>query len=243
MTTDAGSDGWYWDERTTSHSPGYVWTYGIEVWCNMEGQYVHIVADLSHLTPPYTMSLCSVGIMGTSYTRDEPLPYFFELYQGQSKSISVPHIFDEFTSVRDNIIHLRQAQLLELPFVTIIEETGNSIVHINSEGIEIGDYQLQLESFDTLSSIQPTLKTDIIYISVKEPYLVEEEPQLVEALESQFISAVEPSSWVLELNSVTESRIQLEVSPNLARFITFDELTQTISFHGNESSGFLSGKF
>ena len=82
MTTDAGSDGWYWDERTASLTPRYVWTYGIEVWCNMEGQYVHIVADLSHLTPPYTMSLCSVGIMGTSYTRDEPLTSKIELFQG-----------------------------------------------------------------------------------------------------------------------------------------------------------------
>ena len=74
MTTDEGSDGWYWDERTDSHTPGYVWTYGIEVWCNLEGQYVHIVADLSHLMLPYTMSLCSVGIMGASLVRDEPLP-------------------------------------------------------------------------------------------------------------------------------------------------------------------------
>ena len=83
MTTDPGSDGWYWDERTAGgHTPGYVWTYGIEVWCNLEGQYVHIVADLSHLVPPYTMSLCSIGIMGTSFVRDEPLPASIEISQG-----------------------------------------------------------------------------------------------------------------------------------------------------------------
>ena len=65
MTTDADSDSWYYDPRFDMD----VWPYGIEVWCNLVGQYVHIVADLSHLSPPYTMSLCSVGIMGTSYTR------------------------------------------------------------------------------------------------------------------------------------------------------------------------------
>ena len=74
MTTDPGSNGWYWDERTEgNHTPGYVWTYGVEVWCNKPGRFVHIVADLSHLTGPYTMSLCSVGIMGAKYVRDEPL--------------------------------------------------------------------------------------------------------------------------------------------------------------------------
>ena len=24
------------------------WKYGAEIWCNMEGQYVHFVGDLSH---------------------------------------------------------------------------------------------------------------------------------------------------------------------------------------------------
>ena len=86
MKTDPGSDGWYYDERTANaHTPGDVWTYGIEVWCNLEGQYVHIVADLSHLMltyTSYTMSLCSVGIMGASFVRDEPLPASIEIIQG-----------------------------------------------------------------------------------------------------------------------------------------------------------------
>ena len=43
-----------------------VWNFGKEVWCNLEGRYIHIVADLSHLAGQgYNMELCSVGIMGT----------------------------------------------------------------------------------------------------------------------------------------------------------------------------------
>ena len=82
MTTDPGSDGWYNDERSEpgGRTPGDVWTYGIEVWCNLEGQYVHIVADLSHLGGGYTMSLCSIGIMGASLVRDEPLPTSIEIF-------------------------------------------------------------------------------------------------------------------------------------------------------------------
>ena len=49
---------------------GDLWNYGVEVWCNMEGQYTHIVADLQHLDgTEYEQSICSVGIMGTEYVR------------------------------------------------------------------------------------------------------------------------------------------------------------------------------
>ena len=47
-----------------------VWNFGKEIWCNMAGRYMHIVADLNHLSTAYTVSLCSVGIMGTQYVRD-----------------------------------------------------------------------------------------------------------------------------------------------------------------------------
>ena len=43
-----------------------IWNYGKEVWCNLEGRYMHIVSDLSHLAGQgYSMELCTVGIMGT----------------------------------------------------------------------------------------------------------------------------------------------------------------------------------
>ena len=29
---------------------GELWNYGIEIWCNLEGQYVTFVADLAHLS-------------------------------------------------------------------------------------------------------------------------------------------------------------------------------------------------
>ena len=52
---------------------GDMWNYGIEAWCNMEGQYMHIVADLKHLNGQvYEQSICSVGIMGTEYLSSYP---------------------------------------------------------------------------------------------------------------------------------------------------------------------------
>ena len=50
---------------------GDLWNYGIEIWCNLEGQYVTMVADLAHLTGSvYEMSICSLGVMGAEYVRD-----------------------------------------------------------------------------------------------------------------------------------------------------------------------------
>ena len=57
-----------------------VWNFGKEVWCNLEGRYMHIVADLNHLAGQgYTMTLCSIGIMGTQYVRDQTLPETLEI--------------------------------------------------------------------------------------------------------------------------------------------------------------------
>ena len=53
-------------------SNGPFWNYGSEVWCNLEGQYVTIVVDASNDGKDYdSIAICSLGIMGTEYGRDE----------------------------------------------------------------------------------------------------------------------------------------------------------------------------
>ena len=37
-------------EYTAYSVSGDLWNYGIEIWCNLEGQYVTMVADLADLT-------------------------------------------------------------------------------------------------------------------------------------------------------------------------------------------------
>ena len=80
----------------------------------------------------------------------------------------MPQIFDEFTGIQEYTINLRQVTSSELAFVSISVEDGQSIVHIYSEGVPVGDYELKLESYDALSANQSTLKTDLIVISVME---------------------------------------------------------------------------
>ena len=47
---------WKKQEDSTYYN---VWNFGKEVWCNLEGRYMHIVADLAHLELEYyEMVLC-----------------------------------------------------------------------------------------------------------------------------------------------------------------------------------------
>ena len=59
------------------------WPYGAENWCNLEGKYLHYVAELSQVLADHgsiTASICSVGIFGTKYVRDgSPLPSSIEI--------------------------------------------------------------------------------------------------------------------------------------------------------------------
>ena len=42
-----------------------VWNFGTEAWCNLEGRYVSLFADLTDAKGSWDVSVCSLGIMGT----------------------------------------------------------------------------------------------------------------------------------------------------------------------------------
>lgn len=209
MTLAPGSDGWYYDERTNnSRLPAEVWTYGKEIWCNMPGRFVNIVANLKHLTPPYLMSLCSIGLMGASYVRDEPLTEVIEVTQGQQVSFSVAHIYDEHTNGEVPLaVNLRQAAGAAdtLSFVSLVESESASVVAIDASSTPVGNYTLRLESFDSLSPIKTTLRADQVTIVVllAEPWL---------DLPSRQLPPTEPFSWpVVSQSDISDFVIELEV--------------------------------
>ena len=86
-------------------------------------------------------------------------------------TLSIPHIHDEFTTVIVDSINLRQSLANPLPFITISEDVAKSIVNIYSTGVEIGEYDLSLESFDASSEVKATLKTDLVKVTVALKYL------------------------------------------------------------------------
>ena len=131
MTTTASSS-FYNDKRTYGCSDDYecgpVWKYGVEEWCNMEGRYVFIVADLSHVKTPYTMSVCTIAIFGSGYRREEPLPTSLELTEGETMTLTVPHINTEYDTGVRHVIQLRQPEDKIIDFVSFEESSSSSNV-------------------------------------------------------------------------------------------------------------------
>ena len=134
--------------------------------------------------------------MGASYARDEPLPESLELAQGDTLTLTVPHVFNEFTAATLSQVKLRQATLNSLSFVTITEETDQSVVSIDSEGVSLGSYDLYLESYDVDIGTEHILMTDVIRLSIIENN--NSDPVTSEIyLDNQFLTATESQSWVL----------------------------------------------
>ena len=144
----------------------YVWNSGVEIWCNLQGRYTHIVADLAHMATPYTMGLCNLGIMGARYGRTGfSLPTSIEIQSGKSSQLVVPHIVSLVSIGTQLDINLRQATGDELSFVTFTEQSGETLIAIDTLNIPVGVYVLKLESFSTLQ-LKSTLKSEEISIIV-----------------------------------------------------------------------------
>ena len=85
-----------------------MWNYGKEVWCNMEGRYLHVVADYAHASQTdYSISLCTVGVFGTKYIRDTDLETEIKIDTGTVKNIEVARIYSQMTIGNELNINLR----------------------------------------------------------------------------------------------------------------------------------------
>ena len=62
----------YFDEKYNSLAPAS----GLEVECNLPGQYTFFVATK---VPSVSVTVCSVAVMGTRYVRDDPVPELIQI--------------------------------------------------------------------------------------------------------------------------------------------------------------------
>ena len=133
MRTDNSSNYHSWtdaDDNVTRN----VWNFGKEVWCNLEGRYMHIIADFSHLSgEDYSMELCSLGIMGSQYVRDQTLPSTLEISKEDLTYLTVANIYSAMPIGNELNINLRQSEGSELAFVTLTEEADQTIVTLDAK--------------------------------------------------------------------------------------------------------------
>lgn len=113
---------------------------------------MHVVSDMSaHAGTSYEVSLCHLGIYGTNYIRDIPVPAQVSLAQGETTSFEVLHVYSELTIGTALDIALRQDSAYAM--VTIVNGATSSKVTIDATGVEPGSYQLELGAFNKLSSV------------------------------------------------------------------------------------------
>ena len=77
------------------------------------------------------MELCSVGIMGTQYVREQTVPETLEITQEGLTTLTIPNIYSAFDIGNQLDINLRQVPGNELSYVSFTEETGQTLVNIN----------------------------------------------------------------------------------------------------------------
>ena len=144
-----------------------MWNYGAEIWCNLEGQYTTIVADLTDLSgQDYEMSICNLGVMGTQYARGHSIPSNISVGQAETQVIAVENITSKFTIGNVLDINLRQKAGTELLWVSIEQGNPTTLIKTVPAGVAPGDYTLILQSFDNNGSVKSTLKEDLITITI-----------------------------------------------------------------------------
>ena len=82
---------------------------GNEIDCSLYGKYVFMESDMSdERGNPYKIEICSVGIFGEKFTRDEPLPTTIEVIQNYFPTIlKVPNANPVDNQMRGVDINLR----------------------------------------------------------------------------------------------------------------------------------------
>ena len=247
MKTDDDENYYYYPANQKIKIDGIadrIWNYGKQVPCNLEGRYVHVVANLTELAKTntnYQMSLCNYGIMGTKYVRDEPVVGFVEIQEGETSVLTIPHIKSFYEIGTQLSINLRQPEDDQLEFAQLtndeLEETTE--VLINTQSLELGSYWLTLESYNENSDVQSALKTDLIEVRV----ICEWIP--VKVLPLVLISATESSSWSMpvihECSDDPIESISAKVGPNFEQFVWLNQTTALFTFQASDKSQQLEG--
>ena len=127
--------------------------------------------------------------MGTEYARTTPVIDSIFVTAGDTSSFVVEHIASSLSITTDLEINLRQKPGQELSFISFVDGSYETQVTIDASFLICdASYELTLESFNSLSSVQTTLKTDVVMIKIDlQPYLANKE------------SLIDDSPFVIEL--------------------------------------------
>ena len=117
--------------------------------------------------PTVSLSICSLGVNGTVYTRENQPATSVEIPAGEIYILQVEHIQALYPHANVQVISLRQSPGTELSFVSFENQTSATNVIIDTTSLSDGEYALVLETFDADSDgVESTLKIDTVTIVV-----------------------------------------------------------------------------
>ena len=150
-----------------------VWKYGREHWCNLQGRYMTVVGDLSHLTGAYEMSLCNVAIMGTKYELSTPNASILSVKAGTTATHTMNKISVNTDFSISNTLAIRHRQKSGASTLSWVDVPSNddseTVITIRAaDAPASGSHTLIIEHFDNNSNIKSALYTETIVISIAE---------------------------------------------------------------------------
>lgn len=138
---------------------------------------MHMVANMQlyssdSLDGTEEVSICSIGVYGTEYIRDEPVPSAINLISGSTTTLSIKHIYSRYVIGNTLLIHMRLRE--QLDFVNIVNDTEQATIAIDGSGLEADQiYTLYLESYDSNSGVESTLRSDTVKLTITTQIVVE----------------------------------------------------------------------
>ena len=199
-------------------TPYYEWMYNSETWCNMQGRYTHIVKDFTSvfvLDPNFESSICTVGIMGTKYVRDELVTASVTTVEGVTATFDVQHIYSETPIGNILGINLRQKVGAELSFVTLSYGTAGYTTVLIDTTATTGSYNLVLESFDNNGTVKSTFVTDTVSVVIEAaPPPVVPDPVVEDETVSEYtcpVTQIDFDAFAIEYNNYFELEAQVGI--------------------------------
>ena len=115
--------------------------------------------------------MCQLGIMGSRYIRDEAVPAELTVvvnrFLKETLAIEIPDIYADPLAPISNVLAIRMRQASALPFITVKRYGVKTLIYIENQIAEAGEFQLVLESYDATSTVQSALKTDTINLIIQ----------------------------------------------------------------------------
>ena len=129
---------------------GFIHKRGGEIDCRLNGRFFHMEIDMSEEpNDTYNFSICSLGLMGIYYDRDEPLPELAEVIQNLSATVAFKDIV-AFPPV-EGVVNYRakQPESGALPFVSLQKSGSDTLATIApTEMTAPGNYTLTLQYYN-----------------------------------------------------------------------------------------------